>query len=71
MESVRIDAEHRVHARLRDVADADRVMALAVGLGPLRSIGRAKTTLDEVFIGLVDQTEHADRAGDAMEPIHA
>ena len=46
-------------------------MSLAVGLGPLRSIGRARTTLDEVFIGLVDQTEHADRAGDAVEQIHA
>ncbi len=71
VESVRIDAEHRVHARLRDLSDADRIMSLAVGLGPLRSIGRAKTTLDEVFIDLVDQTEHGGGAGDAMEPLHA
>ncbi|MAB73142.1 MAG: hypothetical protein CMJ54_11620 [Planctomycetaceae bacterium] len=71
VESVRIDAEDRVHARLRDLSEADRIMSLAVGLGPLRSIGRARTTLDEVFIGLVDQTEHADRAGDAVEQIHA
>jgi ABC-type uncharacterized transport system ATPase subunit len=71
VESVTIDADARLHARLRDLADADRIMALAVEHGPLRSVGRAKTTLDEVFINLVDQPEQAGAAGSTTEPIHA
>lgn len=71
VESVTIDAEDRLHARLRDLADADRIMARAIEHGPLRSVGRAKTTLDEVFIGLVERPDESGAAGETTEPIHA
>ena len=71
VESVTIDTEGRLHARLRDLADADRIMGLAIQHGPLRSVGRAKTTLDEVFIDLVGQPEQTATTGEATESIHA
>ena len=55
VESIEIDDEGRVHARLRQDIDADRVMAAAIAGGPLRSIERARTTLDEVFLHLVNR----------------
>ncbi|MAC19710.1 MAG: hypothetical protein CMJ23_08595 [Phycisphaerae bacterium] len=70
VESVTIDAEGRVHARLRNLADADRIMELAVQNGPLRSVGRAKTTLDEVFIDLVGRPDQTDTTGAETESIH-
>jgi len=55
VDSIKIDDRGRVHARLRDDADADRVMATALAGGSLRSIERARTTLDEVFLHLVNR----------------
>ncbi|RPG16010.1 MAG: ATP-binding cassette domain-containing protein [Phycisphaera sp. TMED9] len=69
VESIEIDDEGRVHARLRQDIDADRVMAAAIAGGPLRSIERARTTLDEVFLHLVNRPlQHG--AADPAEAAH-
>ena len=63
VESIEVDDGGRVHARLRNDIDADRVMAAAIAGGPLRSIERARTTLDEVFLHLVDRPLEQGAAG--------
>jgi ABC-2 type transport system ATP-binding protein len=55
VDSIKIDDKGRVHARLRDDADVDGVMVAAIAGGSLRSIERARTTLDEVFLLLVNR----------------
>lgn len=62
VESVEVELSGRVHLRLRDEVDPDAVMVGCLGVGPLRLVERARTTLDEVFFSLVG------RRADHVEP---
>ncbi len=53
--------DDRVHARLAEDADPAQVMSECLAMGPVRSIERARTTLDEVFFSLVGRrADHVD-----------
>ena len=53
VESVEIDAENRVHARLAPDIDVASTMSSCLSAGPVRMLERSQTSLDEVFFSLV------------------
>ena len=62
VDDAEIGDDGRVHLRLDPTVDPDDVMAACLGVGPLRLLERARTTLDEVFLSLVG------RRADHVEP---
>jgi ABC-2 type transport system ATP-binding protein len=71
IESVDVEPVGRVHARLADDADPRHVMTECLAAGPVRSIERARTTLDEVFFSLVGRRpDHVESPTPEEATIH-
>ena len=61
VDTVDLDEDGRVHARLRGDADVDRAMTDCLAAGSVRMIERARPTLGEVFFSLVGRrADHPD-----------